>query len=121
MKRFLLKTGNGNDGCFPRCIIEFEEGESPFAFMDVVIANMFIPGHRARSHAYKNTMVDGELDYTIYATMHENFRGESNMGAAHTCVELHSDTEGYEDFFIYKVKEYLDHGAMMMFRKKNKQ
>lgn len=118
---FVLFTGNGNDGEWPRDRISFDESDCPYAFMDVVIANMFIPSHKARSHAYKNVMVDGEAEFAIHATLHEGFRGEMDMGAAYKTARLEPHKEGdYADLHRYEISDYLDRGALMMYRQKLK-
>lgn len=119
IRNFELRKGNGNDGCRFSQVIEFEENDCPYAFMDVVIANDFIVGHRARSHAYQSVMVDGEEDYTIYATLHEGYRGETDMGAAYKCAELRKveDVSEYETYHFSSVKNYLDRGAYIKYKK----
>lgn len=116
-----LRIGNGNDGNYFNSIIAMDENDSPFAFMDVVIANIFVPGHRARSHAYKHTMVDGEADYTIYATLSEGYRGETNMGAAYRTASLRKMEESelgeYSDHDFSTPKEHLDKYAMIRYKK----
>lgn len=120
-KEYVLFMGNGNDGEWPRDVITMEDGDCPYSFMDVVIANIFISRHRARSHAYKNVMVDGEAEYAIHATLHEGYQGEMDMGAAYKTARLepHKD-DAYEDFHKSSIKEYLDRGAFMMYNKKRK-
>ena len=119
MTNYLLRIGNGNDGNYPHARIEIGKNDCPYAFMDVVIANLFVPGHKARSHAYQNVDVDGEAEFTIYATLHESFRGEQNMGAAYRTAELSPITDAfYDDLPIYTISEFLDRGALMKYNQK---
>ena len=108
-REFVLFTGNGNEGEWPRDIIAMDEDDCPYAFMSVVIANMFIPGHKARSHAYKNTVVDGEEEFSIYSTLHEGYRRETEMGAAYKTARLEPKTnDWYDDLNKHSIAEYLD-------------
>lgn len=116
-----LRIGNGNDGNYFNSVIVMDENDCPYAFMDVVIANIFIPGRRVRSHAYKNVMVDGDADYTIYATLSEGHRGETNMGAAYRTASLikldESELGFYSDHEFSTIKEHLDKYAMIRYKK----
>lgn len=107
-REFVLFTGNGNDGDYARCIIELDADDCPWAFMSVVIANKFIPGHKARSHAYLNTVVDGDDD-CILATLYEGYKRETEMGAAYKTAKLEPKVnDWYDDLHKYSIAEYLD-------------
>lgn len=119
-REFVLYTGNGNDGEMPRDIITFDDEyeDCVWAFMDVIIANGFIPGHKARSHAYQNTVVDGEEEYSIHATLYEGYRKETEMGAAYKTARLEPkpDNDWYDDLNKYSVAEYLDRYTYKRYR-----
>ena len=76
---------------------------------------------RSSSHAYKHTIVDGEADYTIYATLSEGHRGETDMGAAYRTASLHKlderELENYFDHEFSSPKEHLDKYAMIRYKK----
>jgi len=99
-RSFVLFEGDGNEGEWARGIIEMEDTDCPYAFMEMVIPNLFIAGHRGRQHAYKNVIVDGEEDHTIYATLHEGHQGQTAFGAAYRTARLESLKDG--DYIIWQ-------------------
>ena len=122
-REFVLFTGDGNQGEMPRDIIVMDENDCPYAFMDVIIANGFIPGHKARSHAYQNTVVDGEEEYSIHSTLYEGYRKETEMGAAYKTarIEPKPENDWYDDLHKHTIAEYLDRYAYSRYQKnKNK-
>lgn len=123
MEKYLLRIGNGNDGEYPNCIIEIGENDSVFDFAKCAMANFFVVGHKARSHAYKETVVGGD-DETIFATLHESFRGETEMGAAYKTMRLEKmDShmlDWYSDLNMCEIKDYLDRGALIKYKQMRK-
>lgn len=114
----LLSIGNGNDGNYPHARIEFSDTDCEYSFMDMVIPNMFVSGHRARSYAYQNVMVDGEEEFSIYATLYENYNGETEMGAAFKTARLEPLKEGeYDDINKWEIRQWLDLGAYRKYKK----
>ena len=117
-RNFVLFEGNGNEGERARGIVEMEDTDCPYAFMEMVIPNLFIPGHRARQHAYKNVIVDGEEDHIIYATLHEGHQGQTAFGAAYRTAHLEPLKEESDGMFKWTLGQWLDRGTMMMYRNK---
>ena len=117
MPYFELRIGNGNDGNYFDSTIEVETAKHAWAFMECVIPNRFIPSHKARSHAWQNTVTDGD-DEHIYATLHENFRGEQDMGAAYMTAEMNLTDSVRGNLF--KPESFLDRGALIKYRQKLK-
>lgn len=118
-RSFVFFYGNGNDGEQATAIIEMGENDCPFAFMEVAIPSMFPAGGRARHYAYASVYVDGEEEFSIYATLHENYNGDTEMGAAFKTARLEPLKEGeYGHFSKWEIRQWLDRGTMMMYRKK---
>ena len=111
-KVYELRLGNGNVGNYHRANIAMEDSDCPYSFMNVVFANEYLAG-KYRKHAYANTVVDGEAEYTIHATIFDGPKGETEMGAAFMTASL----EPTESDATFSVKEYLDRGAMMKYKK----
>lgn len=118
---YVLRIGNGNDGNYPHAVIDMGENDCPYAFMECVIPNQYTAGRRERFYAYKNVIVDGEAEYTIYATLHDDYRGYTEFGAAIMTASLEEDPENeFEYLDLYTIDEYLDRGAYIKYKQKLK-
>lgn len=124
MKYYEYRIGNGNDGCYPTSIIELEDDENPYAAIKALVINHFIVGERTRKYISKNIEIDGEEDYTVYATVYEGPEGETEFGAAWLCAEMRYIPKDKLDYYIgydrWTLSERLDRGAMMIYKREAK-
>ena len=124
MRYYEYRLGNGNDGCYPRAIIELEDNENPYAAIKAFVVNRYIVGSKTRKYISKNIEIDGEKEYTIYATVYEGPKGETEIGAAWLCAEMRhipeDDMDDYAEYERWTLSETLDRGAMMIYKREAK-
>lgn len=123
MEYYEYRIGNGNDGCYPKSIIELEDGEDPYAAIKAFVINRYIVGSRTRKYISKNIEIDGD-DLTIYATVYKGPKGETEFGAAWLCAEMRhipeDELKGYTGYERWTLPESLDRGAMMIYKREVK-
>ena len=126
MATFLYRRGNGNEGNFPRFLVDLKDGDSPYAALKALVANDYIAGKRARRHIVRNVEIDGEPEFSIHATVYDGPDGETEFGAAYLTAELQpvtaEDLAHYEDNGTsrYPVRRVLDNAALKLFRAESK-
>lgn len=96
MKVYLYRSGNGNDGNYPKLLVEIEGREG--AALSALLANEYRPGP-VRDWIVSNVIVDGcDQDSAV---VFEGPNGETDMGAAWKTAELQEvtteDREYYEN------------------------
>jgi hypothetical protein len=123
MSFYLYRRGDGNEGNFPRAMIELKTEECPYAALRALVANDYIPGRRVRLHIMRNIETDGEPEHGILATVHEGPEGEQAFGAAWLTAELEpltpEDVSHYEGqrFTLRSLRDSVDRAAWRFFRK----
>lgn len=117
MSKWLFRSGDGNEGNFPRYIVELGAKDCPYAALRVLVANMYIAGRAARRHIIATVEVDGEAEYGIHATVSEGPRGQHAFGAAWLTAEL-QPVEDDEDagLLCYELRKLLDGAALRQYR-----
>ncbi len=126
VKTYLYRRGDGNEGNFPRAIIDLEENESPYAALRALVVNDYIAGKRVRRHIIRTIEIDGEADYGVLATVYEGPSGEQAFGAAYITAELEPVSEKdvdtcYHSLWRATLRKSLDRGAMAIFRANNRE
>lgn len=117
MTTYLYRRGNGNDGNFPRYIVELSNADCPYAFLSAAVANDYIAGKRVRRHIVRNIVVDGEPEFGLNAVVYEGPEGETDFGAAWLTAALEPLTEADRDFYtdratsLYTPRQVLDRAA----------
>lgn len=123
MAYYLYRRGDGNEGNFIRALVELSDADNPYAALKALLVNDYIPGKSRRRYIAKHVQIDGEADYSIYATVYQGPRGEMAFDAAWLTAELQrldeKDAEYYRDSNIHSgdLKSMLDRGAWQMYRK----
>lgn len=126
MAHFLYRRGDGNEGNYPRCVVELKPTDSPWAALRALVVNDYIPGKRVRRHIIATIEVEGEAEHGLQAWVHEGPDGEQAFGAAYTTAELEPlDAAGVEHYAgqgmqSRPLREYLDRAALALFRQHNK-
>jgi hypothetical protein len=107
--------GDGNEGNFPRFVVELGERDCPYAALKALVVNEYIAGRSVRWHITHNIEVDGEAEYGIHATVHEGPRGETVFGAAWLTAEL-EPADDADDGECYEIRKLLDPAALRLYR-----
>jgi len=85
MKRWYgVSYGNGNDGVsqsYPNFLVYTD---MPYTLARAAIVSQW----KDKVWANNNVDIDGEEDYTIYATIYEGSNGETEFGAAYMIAEI---------------------------------
>ncbi|RWE37432.1 hypothetical protein [Mesorhizobium sp.] len=136
MSVYLYRRGNGNEGNFPRAVVELREKDNPYAALAALVENDFIAGRKVRFYVRRNVEIDGEAEFGIHATVYEGPEGETEFGAAWITAELQPLDEkdaahwcdehalGYrKDYYDfdkprrpYRLTQYLDNSARRQYR-----
>jgi len=122
MKHYLYRLGDGNDGNYPRAVIELSDDQCPYAALRAIVIDRYVPNSRIRRHIIKHIDVDGEPEFGIYATVYEGPDGEQAFGAAWITAEFEpikpDDLEHCQSRYdILTIPECLDRGARVIYRK----
>jgi len=132
MAAFLFRTGDGNDGCFPRFFVNLKPSDCPYAALRALLANDYFAGNKVRRFIVRNTEVDGEVEFGLSATVYEGPYGESAYGAAWLCAELNPATTADDGalesgawrsdgrYSTYELRKVLDRAALRQFRTDNR-
>lgn len=124
MQTYLYRSGDGNEGNYPRALVSLGDKESPYAAIRALVVNMYIPGCRTRRHIMRNIETDGDADYGINAVVYEGPDGETAFDSAWITAEL--EPASREDIAHYvaqglthyaNLRDALDRGAWAYFRK----
>jgi hypothetical protein len=116
MSKFLFRKGDGNEGNFPRFVVELGERDCPYSALKALVANEYIAGRSVRRHIVANIEVDGEAEYRIHATVYEGPRGETVFGAAWLTAELEPADDDADDYECYPIRKLLDPSALRLYR-----
>lgn len=137
MAVFLYRRGNGNEGNFPRLLVELKEGDSAWAALKALVANDYIAGKRVRRHIVRTIETDGDPEFGIHATVYEGPDGETDFGAAYLTAELQPVAPDDMEYHVerwgrgtdpgygpnvrpWRLRELLDRGALQLFRKESR-
>lgn len=121
---YLYRSGDGNEGNYPRHLVTLAPNECPFSALRALVVNGYIPGSRTRRHIMRSIGVDGEPAYGVYACVHEGPNEETAYGAAWLTAELeplsaadlaHYQRQGMQHY--ERLRDALDRGAWAYFRK----
>lgn len=85
--------GDGNEGNYPRFLVDIPANIDPYAALCALVANRYIARSATRRHIMREIQTDGEPDYGISATVYEGPRGEQAFGAAWITAELEPYSE----------------------------
>jgi hypothetical protein len=118
---FLYRRGDGNDGNFPRSVVELSEGDSSFAALQALVVNDYVSGGSRRRWIAANLEIDGEPD-NPQACISYGPRGACaiNEGAWLTAELQQLESQDYESprqvvsgiyVEIIPIREALDKGA----------
>lgn len=88
MKTYLYRSGDGNEGNFPRHPITLTDTDCPFAAIKALLVNEYQIGSPARAHIEAEVQADGEAEFGVSAWVHEGPEGESAFGAAWRTAQL---------------------------------
>jgi hypothetical protein len=116
MSKYLFRMGDGNEGNFPRFVVELGKRDCPYSALKALVANAYIAGRSVRRHIVANIEVDGEAEYGIHATVHEGPRGETAFGAAWLTAELQPADGDADDCECYEIRKLLDRSALRLYR-----
>jgi hypothetical protein len=115
MSKYLFRKGDGNEGNFPRFVVELGERDCPYAALKALVVNQYIGGRSVRRHVARNIEVDGEAEYGIHATVYEGPHGEQAFGAAWLTAEL-QPADDDDDHECYAIRKLLDPAALRLYR-----
>lgn len=121
---FLFRRGDGNEGCFPRFIVRLTDKQNAYAALPALLANEYIARCRVRRHIIAQTVIDGDVEYGLDATVYEGPEGETAFGAAWVCAQLEPLTA--EDLAFWKdratsemsLRQALDPAAYRLYLRK---
>lgn len=126
MPTFLFRTGDGNDGDFPRYIVTLSDRDDPYTALAALLANEYIAGHRVRRFVMANLDIDGDPEYGLYGAVFEGPEGETAFGAAWETCQLQplsgEDLDYYRDSGLqeYRLREVLDDAAYRFYCKERR-
>lgn len=122
MTHYLYRRGDGNDGNFPRFIVNIGDSEDAFTALKALVSNDYIVRTRTRRHILANIEVDGETEYGLNASVSEGPEGETAFGAAWLTAALEpisaEDLTFYKDRATseYTLRQVLDRSAMRFYK-----
>jgi len=125
-KTYLFRSGDGNEGNFPRFLVTLKDSDCPYDAIRALLANEYVAGKRVRRFVMAHTEVVGEADYGLHATVYEGPEGEQAFGAAWITAELQPvdevDAEYYRDRGLSydSLRGALDAAAWRFYRKLRK-
>lgn len=123
-KTYLYRSGDGNEGNYPRHLVTLAPNECPYAALRALVVNRYIPGRRVRLHIMRCISVDGEPEHGLSACVHEGPNEETAFGAAWLTAELeplsaaelaHYQGQGMTHY--ERLRDALDRAAWAYFRK----
>lgn len=124
MPVYMFRRGDGNEGNFPRFMVDLSTSDNPYDAIRALLASEYIAGKSVRRWIIAHTEVDGEADYGISATVHEGPKGEQAFGAAWVTAELQPMKPEEVDYEarewsrkVYTLRDILDAPAWRMYRK----
>lgn len=104
---YLFRKGDGNDGNYPRKVVDIPATEDPWAALKALVANEYIAGKRVRRHIIRHCEVDGEREYGVHAMVADGPDGETAYEAAWLTAELQPLSE--EDAAYYSDRDPMYH------------
>lgn len=119
--KYLYRRGDGNEGNFPRAIIEIPDGIDPFAALHAAVVTEYIPGKSVRRCLMREGQTDGEAAHGIYFTLYEGPRGERAFDAAYITAEFQPITDAEiarcRNLTEYTIKQWCDRAAWRFYRR----
>lgn len=129
MNTFLYRRGNGNEGNFPRHLVELNPGEE-WSALAALVENDFIAGHHRRRWIREHLEIDGDGgEYGVHAVISEGPRHATEMGAAWLTAELQHVAAADLDYWAghsglsdngkpYALADVLDRTARLHFQRR---
>ncbi|MGZ5552588.1 MAG: hypothetical protein ACXWHF_03005 [Chthoniobacterales bacterium] len=124
---YMFRRGDGNEGNFPRFIVELRDSDCAYSAALALLANEYIARSKTRRFIIRNAEIDGESDYGINATVYEGPQGETAFGAAWLTAELQpidDETAEYERNnwarSQFPLRKALDSAALRLYRERAK-
>lgn len=87
MKTYLYRLGDGNEGNFPRHLINISDTQCPFKVLVALVLNRYNLGP-TRDYIASEIETEGEPAYGVSAFVLEGPEGEQAFGAAWITAEL---------------------------------
>ena len=87
MKTYLFRLGDGNEGNYPRHLINIAPDQCPYRALKALVLNRYVLGP-VRDYLATAIETDGEPEHGISAWAHEGPQGEQAFGAAWITAEL---------------------------------
>lgn len=106
MRTYLFRRGDGNEGNFPRYVVDLADDQCPYSALRALVANEFIAGGRMRRFVLTNIETDGESEYGLRATVYEGPEGEQAFGAAWITAELETLTDAEALHYSGRLSRY---------------
>jgi hypothetical protein len=100
MSKYLFRMGDGNEGNFPRFVVELGKRDCPYcpySALRALVANEYIAGR------------------SVHAGVYEGPHGETAFGAAWLTAEL-QPADDDEDDECYAIRKLLDPAALRLYR-----
>lgn len=120
---YQYRRGDGNDGNWPRELIEIEQGEDLGAALKALVVNDFIAGSSRRRWIAAHLEIEGEENHPT-ATIYEGPKGVTAFGAAWMTAELEPLSLADAQHLMIKrsvgpklLRTYLDKGALRLLGK----
>ena len=129
MTLFLYRRGDGNDGNFPRLLVDIAERDSIYAALPALVANDYIAGSLTRRHIIRNFELEhcGDREFGLQGCVLDGPNGETAYGAAWLTAELQPVSAEDADHMTerhgtpYALRDVLDNAALRLFRKLNRE
>lgn len=94
---YLYRRGDGNEGNFPRFLVELGESDCAFNALESLVLSDYNPG-AFRDYMAENLETDGESEYGVATMLLEGPEGESAYGAAYITAELEPIADSDSDY-----------------------
>jgi len=129
MTLFLYRRGDGNDGNFPRYLVDIADCDSIYAALPALVANDYRASSLARLHVVLNFELEhcGDRESGLHGWVHDGPNGETAYGAAWLTAELQPVSADDVDYMTerhgtpYALRDALDNAALRLFRKLNRE
>lgn len=127
MPIFLFRKGDGNDGNYPRALVDIPDRDSLWSALRALTANLYVTRSRTRRHIIRSFEMDwtGDADSGVHGAVYEGPDGEMAFGAAWLTAELQPVEPDDLDYMTERhgaplpLRSILDRAALATFRKYN--
>lgn len=123
MPMYLYRRGNGNEGDYPRFVVELQPRDDAFAALRALVASDFIARHRARRHITQCIEVDGDPEHGVSAVVFDHPDIVCDIrDYAWLTAQLEPLRDGDVQYYrdngtsIYRLREVLDGPALRQYR-----